>query len=424
MATGGKYTIRAVKDTAADEPGYVALAWPRLAGGATKAVVSDLGWDLAPLPGVTPAVADLVHLAVGAYLADRRTPRGVRFSRSMSLRLAVLDQALWGSTTREAAADLLAWLTGDAWELSVTPAAPVDLPGTFAVPTPEPVSLLSGGLDSFLGAITHLGAGARPMFLGHKDTSTAIRHAQSAVGSWLGQQYTPAPSYARFAISGTVRPEPTSRSRAFMFQSLGVAAAVSTSTTRLVVAENGYTSINLPLRANRGGALSTRSTHPVTFDRVQRLLEALGIDVAIENPFEWMTKGEAMTAVVAGDPPGGWDATAALTVSCGKLGGNFFKGSPNINCGLCVPCLVRRATFIASGVKDSTRYLVNQIAGAPRDHLIGVRRGDIEAVRSAVAAGVDGDAIDAGTWPVGYDLDRAEGLVARGLHELGMVELP
>ncbi|MFC5179471.1 hypothetical protein [Nocardioides taihuensis] len=424
MATGGKYTIRAASDNAADEPGYVALAWPRLANSATKAVESDLGWDLTPLPGVTPAVADLVHLAVGAYLADRRTRRGVRFSRSLSLRLAALDPDLWDSTTLEAAADLLAWLTGDEWELSVTPAAPVDLPGTFSVPTLEPVSLLSGGLDSFLGAITHLGAGARPMFLGHKDTSTAIRHAQGAVGTWLGQQYSPAPSYARFAISGTVRPEPTSRSRAFMFQSLGVAAAVSTTTNRLVVAENGYTSINLPLRANRGGALSTRSTHPVTFDRVQRLLGALGIDVTIENPFEWMTKGEAMTAVVAGDPPGGWDAMAALTVSCGKLGGNFFEGSPNINCGLCVPCLVRRGTFIASGVKDSTRYLVNEITGAPRGHLIEVRRGDIEAVRSAAAAGVDGNAIDAGTWPVGYDLDRAEDLVARGLRELGMVDLP
>jgi hypothetical protein len=86
--------------------------------------------------------------------------------------------------------------------------------------------------------------------------------------------------------------------------------------------------------------------------------------------------------------------------------------------------LVRRGTFIASEVKDTTRYLVNEIAGAPRDHLIKVRRGDIEAVRSAAAAGVDGDAIDAGTWPVGYDLDRAEDLVARGLHELRMVELP
>lgn len=424
MATGGRYTIRAAQDTSADEEGYVTLAWPRLPGGATVSIESDLGWDLSPLHNVTPAVVDLVHFAAGAYLADRRTPRGIRFSRSMTLRVAVLDPSLWTTSTLELAADLLAWLTGDEWNLTVTPAAPVDLFDALPVPTSEPVSLLSGGLDSFLGAIVYLSAGSRPMFLGHKDTSTAIKHAQSTVGTWLAQQYTPAPSYSRFAITGQVRPEPTSRSRAFMFQSLGIAAAVSARTTRLIVPENGYTSINLPLRANRGGALSTRSTHPVTFDRVRLLLEALGINAAIENPFEWMTKGEAMTTVVAGNPPRGWDVLAALTVSCGKLGGNFFEGSPNINCGLCVPCLVRRGTFIAAGVPDTTRYLMNEISAAQRRHLITLRRGDVEAVKSAVSAGVDSDAIDAGSWPEGYDLDRTEDLVSRGLHELGMVELP
>ncbi|KAA1426868.1 queuosine biosynthesis protein queC, partial [Mycolicibacter arupensis] len=41
-----------------------------------------------------------------------------------------------------------------------------------------------------------------------------------------------------------------------------------------------------------------------------------------------------------------------------------------------------------------------------------------------VAGGVDANAIDAGTWPPGYDLDRAENLVQRGLDELAMLTLP
>ncbi len=423
MPTSGAFTLRAEKDLAADALGFVPLEWG--AGPVSSgSVISDLGWNLSPLDGISPAAADLVHLAVGAYLADRRTPRGVRFTRTIALRVAVIDPSLWSLATLEIAADLLSWLTGDEWSLSVTPAAPVDLPDTFPIASPEPISLLSGGLDSYLGAITTLETGIRPGFVGHKDNSTAIRHAQSVVGAWLAAEYPPAPSYIRFAITGANRVEPSSRSRALMFQSLGVAAAVSMNTRELVVAENGYTSINLPLRANRGGALSTRSTHPVTFDRVRMLLEALGIDVKIKNPFEWLTKGEAMANVAAADPPNAWADTAALTISCGKLGGNFFKGSPNINCGLCVPCLVRRSTFLSAGVKDTSRYLVDEISGAERDHLIDVRRGDIEAVRFAVAAGVDGDAIDAGTWPPGYDLDRVENLVDRGLRELALVSLP
>ena len=60
-----------------------------------------------------------------------------------------------------------------------------------------------------------------------------------------------------------------------MFLSLGVAVASSLGSRSLIIPENGYTGINLPLRPNRGGALSTRSTHPETFRRVAEILTAL-----------------------------------------------------------------------------------------------------------------------------------------------------
>ncbi|MBM7331560.1 hypothetical protein JS562_53055 [Agrobacterium sp. S2] len=134
-----------------------------------------------------------------------------------------------------------------------------------------------------------------------------------------------------------------------MFLSIGVAVAVSSGSSSLVVPENGYTGINLPLRPNRGGALSTRSTHPDTIRRFSAVLDALGIGVTVVNPYEWMTKGEVMAKIAASTPPQGWDDTAWLTLSCSKLDGNWFGDSPNHNCGLCVPCMVRRATFRAGG---------------------------------------------------------------------------
>jgi hypothetical protein len=78
--------------------------------------------------------------------------------------------------------------------------------------------------------------------------------------------------------------------------SLGIAVASSIGTKSLIVPENGYTGINLPLRPNRGGALSTRSTHPETFRRVAEILPRL--NVTISNPFEWMTKGGSAAACV------------------------------------------------------------------------------------------------------------------------------
>lgn len=405
--------------------GYTTLRWPTTPG-TTKSVTSDIAWNLAPLQGVSAEAADLVHIAAGAYMADRKTPRGVRFSRDLALRVAVLAPDRWTDELLDTTAELLAWLTGDTWELSVTAAPDADLPDAFpAERSAEPVSLLSGGLDSFLGAIQLLQAGAHPTFVGHKDTATAIRAAQSAVWGWLARTYTPAPSYTRIALSQAgSRREPSSRSRALMFMSLGVAVAVSTGSTSLVVPENGYTSINLPLRPNRGGALSTRSTHPYTFRRVAEMLEALGIDVTITNPYEWMTKGEAMESVVAATPPEGWEQVAKLTLSCSKLGGNWYGGSPNLNCGLCVPCMVRRATFSKANVQDSTQYVFQNIGGQNLQDLLDARRGDIEAVKYAIEAGVDPNSIDAGTWPPDYNLDRAEGLVQRGVDELALLSLP
>lgn len=423
--TKGAFFVRPEHGPLPAPDGFTTLAWPA-EGRPTTTVISDLGWNLAPLHGITRQAADLVHLATGAYMADRSTARGVRFSRDLQLKVAVLAPEAWSDEVLRAVAELLGWLTGDAWDVSVTPAPDTDLPAPVGTGEPgRPVSLLSGGLDSFLGAIDLLQPGHSPLFVAHKDTATSVRHAQAAVGGWLERSFAPVPSYSRFALSqASPSAERSSRSRSLMFFSLGIAAAVSSGTTTLIVPENGYTSINLPLRPNRGGALSTRSTHPQTFHDVAQLLDALAIKVTLSNPFEWMTKGEMMTKVAATSPPQGWTDTAALTLSCSKLDGNWFGASPNLNCGLCVSCLVRRATFLKAAVPDKTAYVFEAAGEQQLQALINARRGDIEAVKYAIDAGVDPSAIDAGTWPPGYDLDQAEGLVQRGLDELGLLALP
>lgn len=65
--------------------GYTVLEWPSRPKGATSTVISDLAWNLVPLPATTARVADLVHVTAGAYMADRNTARGVRFSRDLAV---------------------------------------------------------------------------------------------------------------------------------------------------------------------------------------------------------------------------------------------------------------------------------------------------------------------------------------------------
>ncbi|MDT7766913.1 MAG: hypothetical protein QOC63_6333 [Mycobacterium sp.] len=392
----------------------------------TSTVVSDLALNLVPLPAVTERIADLAHVAAGAYIVDRNTARGVRFSRDLALTLAVLDPDAWTDAVLDAVADLLGWLTGDVWDLTITPAPPIKLPDHW--PDDEhdgPVSLLSGGLDSFMGALQLLQSGRAPSLTAHKDSANVVRGAQRRTWLWLARSFKPPPSYTRIALTQTgPRIEASSRSRAFMFMTLGVAVATARRAKTLVIPENGYTSINLPLRPNRGGALSTRSTHPQTLHQFAGILKALGIDVTIENPYSWMTKGEAMAALTSNTLPEGWQTAAANTLSCSKLDGRWYGAPPAFNCGLCVPCMVRRATFLKADITDGTPYVCDNVAQEQRAKLIDKRRGDIEAVKYAIANGVDPNAIDAGTWPPGYALDRVEDLVQRGLDELAMLTLP
>lgn len=415
-----------------------ALRWPQQPG-ATATVRSDLGWHLQPWGAVTPAAVDLVRIAAGAYLADRLTPRGASFSRHLHLTVATSDPAPWHGSVGDELTGLLHWLTGDWWELNAvddqTPHEAAPQPTAAAVvPFPpgtadeEPTtSLLSGGLDSFLGAIHLLHTHHDVAFIGHRDAANAVRGAQDRVQQWLADSYSPVPSYTRVALrqARQIR-EPSSRSRSLLFTALGSAAAATPDAAQVLhIPENGYTSINLPLHPNRGGALSTRSTHPDTFRRVNLILDQLGLGVQIDNPFQALTKGEAMKLVAATQPPPGWVEAAATTVSCSKLdGGRITGGNPNYNCGLCVPCLVRRSTFIAADQPDHTRYLATLLTGTSLDELVGRRRSDIEAVRYATAVGVDDDQIDAGTWPPDHDLDATADLVRRGLDELAAVALP
>lgn len=149
--------------------------------------------------------------------------------------------------------------------------------------------------------------------------------------------------------------------------------------------------------------------------------------MTIENPFDAYTEGEAMRLVAAGSPPKGWRGAAGHTLSCSKLDGANLRaggGNANLHCGLCVPCLVRRGTFITAGQPDRTIYLINEVSADARTELISRRRDDIDAVRYATAVPLDDNLIDSGSWPLGYDLDAAADLAQRGLDELAAVPLP
>lgn len=343
-----RYELRSDADDEQWRPDMMRLAWPGLPG-RTPSVISDLGWQLDELQASSPAT-DLVRIAGAAYLADRLTKRPTYFTRNIEVRVAVADVTRWKPCV-DLIANLLRWLTGDNWTLSLVPqqqisgGPPRDSVSTSTVARS---ALLSGGLDSFLGALDSLHADEAVKFIGHEDSATVIKKVQAGVAKWLVDSYKIAPAYSRFEFrQAAALSERTSRSRSLLFMSMGVAHASGIGASELVIAENGYTSLNLPLHPNRAGALSTRSTHPETFRRVNEVLDHAGLGVHLSNPFALLTKGEELRYVADLNPPNGWTEIAASTMSCSKLDGARIKGgNSQLHCGLCMPCLVRRGALV------------------------------------------------------------------------------
>jgi hypothetical protein len=194
-----------------------------------------------------------------------------------------------------------------------------------------------------------------------------------------------------------------------LFFAYGALAATGCGIREVLVPENALIAINPPFTVRRMGSLSTRTTHPHFISRLNEIWAAAGVQAELLNPFFATTKGEMLAQ---GHHPRLVDL-AAETYSCGK--GKRANGQ----CGRCVPCLIRQASFHAAGMHDGTHYLNDLRASSRND--------DVLAARQAVAAhGADGPR-DFARWvaragPLPADAaTRALTVdaVGRGLAELG-----
>lgn len=159
--------------------------------------------------------------------------------------------------------------------------------------------------------------------------------------------------------------------------------------------------------------VSTKTTHPVFMARLQALWDELGIRAVLRLPYAAMTKGEMMAecraSTVLAD-------VASEATSCGRFVRNGYK-----HCGRCVPCLVRRASFIRANLRDDMTYVYPSLRGAQLEN----EPNDIGAVAVAVLK-VEQSGVrlfTAGQLSFAEPSLRREfeGVVQRGLAELGVL---
>ncbi|WP_272421450.1 Qat anti-phage system QueC-like protein QatC [Polyangium jinanense] len=303
---------------------------------------------------------DLLTLATVVFAADTQIPRRMaddRWTRDITLYVPVVERSVWDDLT-QLLIQMLNFLTGDSWNIEFRERPLVETAAIRAPAEPlavQDVALFSGGLDSLVGAIDLLEAGRSVALTGHYGagvTNSVQQAVLSALQARYGSRVVPFMFHVQPRKVKQSEGEQSMRSRSMLFLSLGTMVATSFEPVRrLIVSENGFISLNVPLTGPRLGSCSTRTTHPYFMALFREVLQALSLGVSIELPARFLTKGEMLRGARNQEL---LRAVAPLSMSCSHPEqGRWRKIKPGNHCGYCVPCIVRRASMTAASLSDA-----------------------------------------------------------------------
>ena len=374
------FRLRTRRDQKAPPRPTVLLDW--FGDGSTIQARQNLTSGLTP-----PAEAvDLLRFAAAVFCADKVAPRPGNWTRSLSLAVPVRNLDRW-TAIAETLGTALSFLSGDDWDVRpVASSEPAQVPEPALDPV-DAVCLFSGGLDSFAGAVDLLASGKRVCLVAHYEGGQAPK-AQDHLARRLKTKYgrdrvvfrylflRPAPHSGLQARPLPEARESSTRTRSMLFLAAGlVVAAGYGPDVPLVIAENGFIGINVPLTEARNGSLSTRTTHPYFMAAVSAFAAALGLSNTIRNPFRVMTKGEMLAATADKKTLFG---LARETLSCAHPEAPRYAKREQGNCGYCFPCLIRRAALHHVELDDPDDYAFDAL-NEP-DEMAAARGADLRAL--------------------------------------------
>lgn len=167
-------------------------------------------------------------------------------------------------------------------------------------------------------------------------------------------------------------PERSRRSRALFFLSLAGAVAVERNIPLVLLNENGVMGINLPMEPFNTGVNISRHAHPGTLRQFESILRSVwpwpGTKPLVHNLLADLTKEDAVRNLRSAA------SLAVDTITCENAGQQIAMlrhhfartRSRLVECGLCVPCLIRRSALAAAGVQESKDHYAFALADAKR----------------------------------------------------------
>lgn len=373
----------------------------------------------------TNEALDLFYLSLMVFYADRKIQRNNqadRWTRDIEIYMPVFSVQKWTNNAHilKAALD---FLTGDNWTIHfrerycLTDDEIKYKNGRYRYRNSikkvdaDAFCMLSGGLDSFIGAIDLLSEGNKPIFVGNYNGGKGVSvYQKRVIESLIAHFNVPKEHFYQFYAAPKRGKEDTTRSRSLLFFSHAILLASGMGKPiKLYIPENGVISMNIPLTEHRMGSLSTRTTHPYFMELLQTLISNIGLNITLENPYQFKTKGEMMEDCKDFDY---LSQSYVLTMSCSHPDlGRWKKERESNHCGVCLPCTIRRAAIHHAGIIDNSKYRDPEYKDAEaevnlRSYQLGLSR-DKEPLFAIQESG-----------PIKYERRRFAELYQRGLEEL------
>jgi len=296
-----------------------------------------------------PVEQDLILLVAAVAFADRRVARqrSTGWSRTIRLSLPVSNTSLWSSNPiKRLLRDTLSSVSGDHWALEfkqgfipiVEQQSSLDFGSVSDVVIP-----FSDGMDSAVQ--WHLQSrGSMPKTplrvhsrTGNQKPLERLRGSGGSLGS--GVRLT-----IPFRLRLGNHPEPSYRTRTFVFFTLAALAGARLGLKRVLIGENGISTLGPPL-VPYGNEHRCLGTHPSFTIRLAEFLNTLlEKELVFEHPQLFRTKGSMLKR--ADDSIG--DGILG-THSCVR---DSRAGLRKEHCGVCCGCLLRRVALHAVGKRD------------------------------------------------------------------------
>jgi 7-cyano-7-deazaguanine synthase in queuosine biosynthesis len=373
----------------------------------------------------TKAAIDLLYISLMVYYADRKISRKIEddaWTRQIKLYIPVLEIEKWNEN-KELLEKMLSFLSGDIWNFEFRKRnlnqkeerVFKGIKRQKKKHQPKAICMLSGGLDSFIGAIDLLAKEKDIWFVGHYGGGKGvIQYQKKLINKLMTQYQLSAEQFFNFFASPLNGIEDTTRTRSFMFfaHAIMLGSAIDNDIT-LYIPENGVISLNIPLTNTRLGSSSTRTTHPFYMKLLQQLLINLNIKVKLYNPYQFKTKGEMIKEC---KDPQFLETHVSKTMSCSHPDiGRYKKDSTPSHCGNCLPCVIRRAAIeFAYGIDLSVyRDKDFQEKGASenlRSFKLGIKEYENDTINTALTVQISG--------PINDDIDDYCTVYKKGMVEL------